>query len=249
MLSNEDLAVRIRAGEKELLAVLWEQTKGFIFGQMLKLYHGNQTKALAAGVTPDDVRQQGYFALLDTVQAFDPARNASLLTYSCYHVRNHFANLVGMRTSKQQNEPLNNSNSLDDVISSNDGEYTLLDTLADPEAAQAFASAEDSVYREQLHRDLQACLDMIPDKQAETLQGIYFEGKTLTAISQSKGVAVESVRVLHNQGLRNMRHGSRLQILKHYRANIISTHGYKGGLSAFRSWRGSSVERTAEFLD
>ncbi len=70
---NEDLALRIQAGDKNAEERLIAQNEGYL-------------TELARAYTPwcetEDLKQEGALALLDTAGRFDPAYGTKLLTYA-----------------------------------------------------------------------------------------------------------------------------------------------------------------------
>lgn len=74
--TNEELAARIRAGENisQNMAVLYGRVKGFI--------HSVAWKYRGQGVEPEDLAQEGFLALYDAVEGYDPGQGAGFLTYA-----------------------------------------------------------------------------------------------------------------------------------------------------------------------
>ena len=71
--SNEELALRIQAGDKKAAELLLSQNEGYITELALK--H-------SAWCELEDLKQEGALALLEAVGRFDPARGTKLLTYA-----------------------------------------------------------------------------------------------------------------------------------------------------------------------
>lgn len=71
--SNEELALRIQAGDKKAEELLLSQNEGYI--TELALRHSEWCDL-------EDLKQEGAMALLETVRRFDPARGTKLLTYA-----------------------------------------------------------------------------------------------------------------------------------------------------------------------
>lgn len=79
-MSNEELAIRIKAGidVPENMLQLWEQTKAFIHTIALR-YQGY--------ADPEDLEQEGYLALYDAVDGFRPEKGYKFLTYADHWIR------------------------------------------------------------------------------------------------------------------------------------------------------------------
>ncbi|MBR5470579.1 MAG: helix-turn-helix domain-containing protein [Oscillibacter sp.] len=71
--SNEELVLRIQAGDKNAAELLLSQNEGYITELALK--H-------SAWCELEDLKQEGALALLEAVGRFDPARGTKLLTYA-----------------------------------------------------------------------------------------------------------------------------------------------------------------------
>ena len=74
--SNEELAARIKAGEKSLLPILWGQCRRTVSILAAK-YRGVMEQN--AFVDMEDFMQCGYFAMLAAVEAYDPGEGAYFL--------------------------------------------------------------------------------------------------------------------------------------------------------------------------
>lgn len=80
-MTNEELAVRIKAGldVTENMLDLWQQNKRFIY-KIAKKYSGHAEL--------EDLEQEGYLALYDAVDGFDPSKGVRFLTYASYWISN-----------------------------------------------------------------------------------------------------------------------------------------------------------------
>ena len=74
--TNEALALRAKAGDREALAALWEQNKGALSLMVKRQYMGHRRRAEALGVEMEDAQQTGFFAVRHAVQTFGPADRA-----------------------------------------------------------------------------------------------------------------------------------------------------------------------------
>lgn len=248
-LNNEELAVRIQAGENGLISPLWEQMRGLVLLHMSKLFNGNKERADRAGVEFEDLEHEGYFALLDAVNAFDESRGYKLSAYLQYPCRNRFNAAVGMRTRRQAMEPLNNADSLNRPISGEDNDAQLQDIVADPDSSTPFEEATERIWREQLRAALDECLARLPKNQEEVIRGRFYHGLTLKEIAAAGGFTFQWSKSLEQQALRDLRRYENRRRLLGFREDIISTHAYSGGLANLLNGRGSATERTVELLE
>ena len=77
MMDNEQLVPRIQAGDNEAenMLQLWKQNKGFI-AMIARRY--------SAGAEMEDLEQEGYIALCEAVQHYDPTRGLSFISYAAF---------------------------------------------------------------------------------------------------------------------------------------------------------------------
>ena len=99
-MSNEELAVRIQAGETTVYSVLWEQVKGFVCNAAYRFYNRYTERCNAHGVDSSDLVQAGYLALVDCVNAYDQQTGYKLLSFIKYPLMNRFQETLGIRTAK-----------------------------------------------------------------------------------------------------------------------------------------------------
>lgn len=246
--SNEELAILAQQGDKRALYQLWQQIETLVCMICGRAYQYRKDRADRAGVAEEDMKQEGYFAFLDAVQAYSPASGYRFTTYLHYPLQNRINALLGVRTVRMIKDPLCNCSSLDAPISGGDDEnITVADTI--PDKGTEMEEAEQRVFCDQLRADLEKCLDEIPDPEASALRAVYFDGNTLQQIAAQCGLSIERARQLKISGLRKMRYGPRLSRLKKYENEIISTQPWRGsGLGTYRVSGTSSVEKTVERL-
>lgn len=86
-MSNEELAVRIKAGidVPENMLQLWEQTKSFIHAVALH-YQGY--------ADIEDLEQEGYLALYDAVDGYSQEQGCKFLTYAKYWLRQRMKHYI-----------------------------------------------------------------------------------------------------------------------------------------------------------
>lgn len=79
-MTNEQLAVRIRAGENvgDNMAILYDQVKDFIHAMAYK-YHGQDEL--------EDLEQEGFLALYDAIDHYEADQGVKFLTYASHWIR------------------------------------------------------------------------------------------------------------------------------------------------------------------
>lgn len=194
----------VQQGHNELLPELWEQKRRLIAVWAAKYYTIiSAGRAAPGGVEIDDLVQCGFIAMVEAAAVHNPERGSfnAILSYYC---KKHFRAAIG-RSEKQLRDPLNKCDSLDIPVG-DDGDDTLLDFV--PDSRDPFTGVEERIYQEQLHKALEAALQVIPTKEAECLRAEYFEGRTQSEIAARMNVSQERARQLRNGGLRHIRTSS-----------------------------------------
>lgn len=255
--TNAALAALAAAGNSFALGQLWEVNKGFIRRQLWQWYEKNQTVADSAGLSFEDLVQEGYFAV-DYAAKHYSAEQGSFTTYLSYALLKQIRTATcgehtrgvttedGRRVAVSAN-PLNDCTSLDAPLDGEDkGSSTKGETIEDPAAAQAFQTAEDNLYTEELHNALEEALSHLAAKQADVVRRHYFEGQTLKEISQEDGTTLNAARNREQAAFIALSRNLKLQ---RWRDEIISAKAWSG--TGFGAWnhRGSVQERTVEYLD
>ncbi|MBN3018775.1 sigma-70 family RNA polymerase sigma factor [Ruthenibacterium lactatiformans] len=248
--ANEALAVQAKAGDREALAALWEQNRGLLALLFRRLAAAYRERMDAAGVTLEDLEQEGYFAVAKAAKLYDPSAGAKFSTFLYYPVKNVFACAVGLRTERQRQEPLCRCDSLDAPLDAEDnGSATRGDTVPDAAAEQAFNDADECLYTAQLHSALDDALALLDERKATVLRVRFYEGRTLESLAVQLGISRERVRQTESKAIRAMRFPRIQRKLEAYRENILSGSSYHGtGFSAWKE-RGSVEERLAERIE
>ena len=255
--TNAALAVLAAAGNAFALGQLWEVNKGFVRRQLWQWYEKNQTVADSAGLSFEDLVQEGYFAV-DYAAKHYSAEQGSFTTYLSYALLKQIRTATcgehtrgvttedGRRVAVSAN-PLNECSSLDVRLDETDeGSSTKGETIEDPAATQAFQTAEDDLYTEELRNALEEALSHLAAKQADVVHRHYFEGRTLKEISQEDGTTLNAARNREQAAFIALGRNPKLQ---RWRDEIISTRAWSG--TGFGAWnhRGSVEERTVEYLE
>lgn len=200
-MSNEELALLIRAGDREKMIELWSRVERFVCCQAEK-----RARALngRGGVTAEDLCQSGFLAMIAAVNTFDPAAGKSFIGWLAVYLKTEFAQAAGYRSKKR--DALDFAESIEAPVPGTD-DLDLGDTLEDLEAAADFQAVEDRLNNEQLHNALEAPLNDLPLEQGAALRGRYYRGQTLGQLAQAMGTSQERVRGLIKNGLAKIRRG------------------------------------------
>ena len=239
-MSNEEIAIAIKAGNYELTSQLWEHVQKFISMQAGK-YFRRETKD--RGIVPsyelEDLIQQSYFALLAAVNYFDPEKG-SFLSILDLCLKSSFQQVAGYLTAEQRNDGLAFSIS-GDVPLGEDGDLTLLDTLSYEGPGTEDAAIEEE-YRRQLHDVLEKAIANLSDKQEEILRRRYYQQETCIKIGTDMGCTPQSISDQEQAALRNLYNARSLNGLSQF----LETHTnyyQKVGVREYKMTRSSSVEK------
>lgn len=116
--TDEQLALLARMGDKKAMDVLLNKYKPFVNGKVHKYY--------VKGFARDDVLQEGMIGLFNAVMNYQPEKNDSFAAFASMCIRRRMVNMLE-NANRQKNIPLNTSVSLNDPVDC-DGR-TIGDTL------------------------------------------------------------------------------------------------------------------------
>lgn len=107
-MSNEELALLAAQGDKQALNRLWGQINRFVYSYMARMAIAptGQTCMQKAGVTIEDLTQEGFLAVADAIKLYDPNRDAKFTTFLAYRLKAYFCKAIGMRTQRDRRDPL-----------------------------------------------------------------------------------------------------------------------------------------------
>lgn len=254
--TNAALAALAAAGNTFALGQLWEVNKGFVRRQLWQWYEKNKPVADNAGLSFEDLVQEGYFAV-DYAAKHYSAEQGSFTTYLSYallkqirtatcgeHAR-VIATKDGRRVAVSAN-PLNECTSLDTPVGEDGNDTALGDLQEDPAATHEFQQAENEIYNEELHAALEEALNKLADREAGIIRRHYYSGQSLKDIWQDIGISSNRVNQIERHGFQCLRS---MSALLHWRDEVISTRAWRG--TGWNAWNryGSVQERTVEYLD
>lgn len=227
-MSNEELVAQIQAGAVERLGELWEQVEGLV------KWKANHIMAVLelrgnCGVEFDDLYQSGYLAMVEAVETYE-ASAGSFSGWFMYYLKTAFCEATGIRTKKQQKEPLNMAISLEAQIT-NDADSLLLEIVPDPAGEIPIEKVEARIFHQQMHNALDQSLSTLPADQRLVIEKRYYEEKTLSQVAREIGVTSESVRSTERNGLRKLRAPQNASLLRPF--YDFDYYG-RSGLGAFR---------------
>lgn len=197
-ISNEDLVVAIQNGNKKDIETLWKNVHKLISLHAYRYYQRFKGNSIA---TEEDLIQEGYMALLEAIKYFDINSGYKFTTYLNYTLKNAFQKVMGLRTNKQRNEPLNNCFSLNSNISQDDEETEEIDFIIDKTALKQFERIEVS----ETQQIVWEAISHLDERSREVIIMKYFKDMTLKNISNVLSVTIETVRQIDLKALRTLR--------------------------------------------
>lgn len=134
--------------------------------------------------------------------------------------------------------------SLDKPLADDSGTDALIDMI--PDESDAMAELIDDVQKEQLKSVIWNVVDSLPGNQGAVLRARFQRGQTLKETGAELGVALERVRTIQYNGLRELRRGEKAQILRSfYDGDIYNAALHGTGAERFSQTWTSSTERLA----
>ena len=199
MMSNEELAVAIQSGERELLPELWARVERFVWNRARRWYPAIQE---AYDVDADDLAQSGFFALLNAVETFDADAGSGFVGWLDFHLKTAFARAMGVYTARQRMEPIRHAARLDAPFA--DGEENdappLADFIADPSSQRGYQAMETM----ELYEALYAAVERLPKEERDVIRARYWRGLTPAEIAGERGKTRSDIRNIERRALRKL---------------------------------------------
>lgn len=198
-MTNEELCVLIQNGKKEYIPQLWNQVQKLMYLKAKHAYTKFKDRCLQCGIELSDMEQVTYFAFLNAIKAYKADNGNKFTSYIEYPFKTAIYELVGLKTVKNNKEPLNNCKSLNEPInSSEDDTITLLDTLAD-DASLEFIEQMDTA---SVCDTVRSVIETLNEPYKDIIKHLYFEGLSLKKTGEKLGVSHERVRQLKQKALK-----------------------------------------------
>lgn len=202
-MTNEELTMRIKAGEAGLMDELWSQVNRFVYKQAYKFIRTYSDRCRQLGLELEDLEQEGFLAVYEAVEGFDPEREVTFLTYAGYHIKHRFFSVAKMNYANWQNNAVRQASSLDEQAYTDNAELAVVDTLASDEDVEA--SVVDKVYIESFRRDLAGAVAGLNESWREVLYAIYIRELKPVNFAREQGVTRVVVNRKHRRALETLR--------------------------------------------
>lgn len=255
--ANAALAALAAAGNGFALGQLWEINQDFVGQQVWKWYAQNQGTAQAHGLTLEDLKQEGFFAVQYAAEHYNPEKG-SFTTYLSLSLQRQISKVlrgahIRLVTAEDGREVqvsadvLNGCASLDTPLNDDDaGGDTLALVQPDPAASAAFEAAEDDICNKELRAILENAIDELPAQEAAAVRGVCLNEKAPADVAAAEGVTVQRISQAKTKALRKL--GKNPQIRRWHDA-VISVQAWRG--TGWGAWNhsGSVEERAVEYLE
>lgn len=224
-MTNEQLAAFIQQGNNdELIPILWENVRKLLYMKSERFYRLHKEACSRRGVELWDIKQVSYSAFLEAVKAYNADGGYKFTSFLEYPFKNAVNDLLGLRTSRTANEPLNNCTSLDKPVSDEDGDTTLID-LQEDETSTDFVDRLESALISDIIREE---IEMLNVPYCDVIRWYYLEDKGLEEIGELLGVSRERARQIRVKAERELRKSKVLRKLynEHYQQRYVPRRRY-----------------------
>lgn len=205
-MTNEELSILIRQGNREYIPLLYTQIEKLLKAKARSFYNKYPIICSRCGIALDDLIQEGYFAMLDAVNYYKPEDGYKFLTYIGYPLKSRYNRLTGNRSSRTKNEPLNNTKSLDEPLGAEDGAFTIGDVIKDENSEALFDEILGNDYLEDLHNTIEKSMESLTPTQRTVIQCKYFKNMTLSETSNEIDCSTDKARQYEVEALRKLRY-------------------------------------------
>ena len=239
-MSNEELTVRIRNGEEELIPQLWQQVTRFITWKAVTFMRAFRGRGDVPKFEIHDLINESYFALLEAIDDFNYESTCSFLRFLDYRCRRAFQIVAGLN---KRSDALFRAESGDIPLYDDGHDTSLLDTVPDP-GETVEDTVTDSVYQQQLHDTLERALASLTTQQEILLRRRYYRGETQKEIASDLGYTPSTIEHREQSALRHLYNSRSLNGLNEF----LETHtNYYAdtGFSHFKNTGMSSVDTIA----
>lgn len=201
-MTNEELVMRIRSGERECEVELWERIQKLLHMLINQYMLNKGMQITSAGIERQDLEQEAYLAMIDAIFAYNPLKRYKFNTYLTLQCRNHFDRLCGVRSKKR--DSLNFSISIDTPISGQEKvDETLADIISDSENVEK--DVIENIWKEQLHNALINSLSRLETIDRECIYSYYLKGETQVEISKKLGIEYDKIPYRIRVGFKALR--------------------------------------------
>lgn len=239
-MSNEELAERIKNGERDLILTLWKQVRNLIVKIIFQRYLPRDGSNNLVEV--DDLIQAGFIGMMKAIHDFRSSSGYAFTTFLNKHLANAAREALGIRSEKR--DPLLDAVSLDKPIASDqDGDLTLGETLYDKTFTYVYDDLIEDVAKKEDIRIIYQQLNILSPRERELFEARYTYGLSFAAIGEKYGFTRQYTNDVTKRALWKIRNTKAVRQMAKERYVDSSTRFYaKKGIKAFKTTFSSAVE-------
>lgn len=202
-MTNERLVELIQEnGNDELLPLLWEKTRFLVYKNCQRLWRFYSEKLERHGHSFDDLRQEGYNALLFAVGQYKSEKGYKFTTYLNYALKHVLRSLLNGGS-----DVLNQAGTqrLEQPIGENaEGDSLLIGDVVSDERAAAILENVDRIDE---YAVLYEAIDSLPDVERRVIIEYYFKKLSFAKIGRIHGFTAQRANQAHKRALWLLRCG------------------------------------------
>lgn len=214
----EDYLREVQAGSRDRLPELWAGVRGFVAQKAMRKMRAYRYANTDAAVDVDDLIQEGFIAMLEAAETYQPDRGMSFLGWLDLHLKTAFNNALGLRRQRDLYDPIHQRESLSRTIQADGDGGTLAELAGD--GGEAIDRAEREIWREQLRAALERSAAELSPPERRILSGRYCLGLTLQQIAAAEGVSHQAISAREKRALRRIRQGAAAEGLAEFAGQI-----------------------------
>lgn len=200
--SNEDLSLRIKNGEKDLIPQLWERVCKFISMKSWRYYEAALLSGVRLSWEAEDLEQEAYFAFVDSIEDYHHGIGANFLTILAHRLKWTFLIAFGKKVASRRYD-LFRSALYGDSPAGDESTATLLDFVSDPTTDIEEESTQD-LYIMQLHEALEKSISMLTLHQQEIIRALYYGGLSKSRIAEQMHIEQSTIYKIEKNALAKM---------------------------------------------
>lgn len=214
----DDYLRAVQAGNCDRLPELWAGVRGFVAQKAMRKMRAYQYTNTDAAVDMDDLIQEGFIAMLEAAETFQPDRGMSFLGWLDLHLKTAFNNALGLRRLRDLHDPIHQRGSLSRTIQLDGDGGTLAEFAGD--GGEAIDGAEREIWLEQLRAALERSAAELSPMERRALSGRYCLELTLQQIAAAEGVSHQAISYRAERAIQRIRRGAAAEELAEFAGQL-----------------------------
>lgn len=199
-MSNEELAESIQhGGNDELIPILWGNVQTLMYMKADRAYNAYISRCKRCGVELWDIKQSCYIAFLQALKGYDKKKGYKFTAYLSFPFKTVLFELLNCRTCKKN--PLDECESLQQIIGGEDDDLLLIDTIKDENAVDIENLLEMESDGEVVREEVAKLIPM----QRQVIEMYYFDKVDFSQIAKQFGLSYSRILQIRNKAFRLLR--------------------------------------------